>query len=364
MLTLHASWSPGELRVVAWDGRLIDYAISRDSGPDDVGALHRGRIIARVPAMAGSFVALANAEGFLPDSEGGGAGDGTLIGIRITRTAQAGKGPRLSARLSESDQALIGQGPPAKLRQGPDALDRLIALHSQAMVLMDDVEAARGRATRITPRAFTGEIEAEIASLAEPVAGLPNGGSMSVYPTPALVAIDIDLGSATAERSSKSIAQSRANHTMLPELCRQIRLRNLSGAILVDLGGMALRKRASLAPAFTQALASDPLAPRFLGFSALGLAEILRPRIHPPLHELLAGPHAAALTALRAVLRERSTNPAANPTLHATPTIAAALHADATALAALAQRTGRDLIITEDRSLPAPGWRLQELARG
>ena len=49
-------------------------------------------------------------------------------------------------------------------------------------------------------------------------------------------------------------------------------------------------------PALTAALAGDPLRPRFLGFTALGLAEIARPRVRAPLHEMLSGPLAAGLS--------------------------------------------------------------------
>ena len=66
---------------------------------------------------------------------------------------------------------------------------------------------------------------------------------MSVHATPALTAIDIDLGAATAERTRKGPAQLAANRALVPELARQIRLRNLAGAILVDFGGMPARRR-------------------------------------------------------------------------------------------------------------------------
>ena len=72
-MRLLAACSPGEVRVAAVDeSGLVDYAIWRPGAPDGVGDLHRGRITARVPAMAGAFVALeGGADGFLPDSEGG-----------------------------------------------------------------------------------------------------------------------------------------------------------------------------------------------------------------------------------------------------------------------------------------------------
>ena len=60
--------SPGEQRVAAvQDSVLLDYALDRPGAPDGVGDLHRVRIASVVPAMAGAFVALDGAEGFLPD---------------------------------------------------------------------------------------------------------------------------------------------------------------------------------------------------------------------------------------------------------------------------------------------------------
>ncbi|MCX7383213.1 MAG: ribonuclease, partial [Alphaproteobacteria bacterium] len=59
--------SPGEVRVAAWDGTLVDAAIWRPGSPDGVGDIHRGRVTRKFPALAGAFVALADGDGFLPD---------------------------------------------------------------------------------------------------------------------------------------------------------------------------------------------------------------------------------------------------------------------------------------------------------
>jgi len=345
--------SPGEVRVAAWqpqDG-LVDYAIWRPGAPDGVGDLHRGRVIARVPAMAGAFVALDGADGFLPDSEGGAAAtDGTILGVRITRAAQGGKGPRLTARLSDAERALVGAGPPALLRRGPDAVQRLAALHPDAPL---------ERAEK-----FADEVETEVAALAEPTADLPGGARLSVFPTPALTALDVDLAGATTDRRAKRAMQLSANAALLPAVARQIRLRNLGGAILLDLAGIPAKRRAALGPALAAALAPDPLRPRFLGFTALGLAEILRPRIHPPLHELLAGPHAAGLAALRRAAAEIAARPAVALRLCAAPAVVDALRADPVALTELARRAGRPLTLRDDRAMASPGWRLEEVSGG
>ena len=119
-----------------------------------------------------------------------------------------------------------------------------------------------------------------------------------------------------AERGRRHEALNRA---VLPALAEQIRLRNLSGGIVVDVAGLSPRKRAGLAPDFAAALANDPLQPKFLGFTALGLAEIVRSRVHPPLHELLSGPLAVGLAALRAVMAEYDRDPRALPAVRAHP---------------------------------------------
>jgi Ribonuclease G/E len=181
---------------------------------------------------------------------------------------------------------------------------------------------------------------------------------MTIEPTAALVAIDLDLGGGSAGRMGKAASHAAANAAFIPELARAIRVRNLGGPIVTDLAGLSPRRRAALGPALAAALADDPLLPRFLGFSALGLAEILRPRVHPPLHELLASPHAAGLAALRALTGEAAAVPAHMPALYAAADVADALLADATAQADLARRCGRALVLRVDRALPPRAWRL------
>lgn len=359
---IRAACSPGEIRVaVTEDGRLVDYAIWRPGAPDGVGDVHRGRIIAHVQAMAGAFVAIAGDDGFLPDSEGAaGRTEGEVLAVRVTRAAQGGKGPRLSGRV---DGEVPDGSAPALLRRGPGALERLATEYPDGRVCIDDpgvaagLRAVLGARMALVPAAFDDALEAEAAALVEPTVPLPSGGALHIQPTRALVAIDVDAGSRTADRQGKTRAQQDGNRAMLPELARQIRLRNLSGAILVDFAGLSPKRRAALAPELVAALRDDKLRPRLLGFTNLGLAEIVRPRVHPPLHELLAGPHAAGLVALRAMSREQAAKPAPQLALRAAPALLAAL--DDMAKADYQRLTGRALATRADPSLPADGWSLE-----
>lgn len=362
--------SPGEARVaVLRAGVLEDYALWRPGAPDGVGDVHRGRIAAMVPALAGAFVALAGAEGFLPDTAGAAghsAGDPVLV--RVVRAALGGKGPRLAGLAPAEAAGLHASGPPALLRRGPDAIERLAGLYPEAAVEIDDpgwraaLRAGLGARAVAAGGGFDEALEAEIAGLAEPEVALAGGGVLHIHPTPALTAIDVDSGGASAARVPKARAQAAMNRAAIPELARQIRLRNLGGAILVDFAGMAARARVGLGPDLAAALARDRLGPRLLGFTRLGLAEILRPVVHPPLHERLAGPHAAGLAALRRIAAEVSARPGFRPALRAAPEIVAALAGDRAARAAMAERAGEAVELRADPRIS--GWVVEEAGRG
>ncbi len=280
--------------------------------------------------------------------------------VRVVRSAQGGKGPRL--RLFD-EPGFARAGAPALLAPGPDPLVRLATAYPDASITSDDPAIAGELAPGLRPRmgsamAMPAAVEEQIDALSTATIGLPGGMQASIHPTPALVAIDLDGAATSAGRQNKQAAQFAANRAAIGPLLHQLRLRNLSGAILIDLAGLAARKRAALRPEIEAALALDPLQPKLLGFTALGLAEILRPRIHPPLHELLAGPHAAALAALRAADRVAALPPHRLPGLVVGLDVGTALDRDGAARDALARRAGRPISIRMDPSLPVLAWRL------
>lgn len=369
-LRILASASPGEVRVtLLQDGALVEYWVDRPDLPDGVGDLHRARVTALAPAMAGAFLLLGGGEtGFLPDDEAGavrhGAArlqEGLVLPVRVTRAAQGGKGPRVTARLSEREAALAaaatGGSAPALLARGPGHLLRLARLHRDASLTVDAPTLAatlrgvlgRDRVTLARAPVLDDALEAEIESLAGPEAPLPGGqGRILVHPTPALTAIDVDAGTAAGSRDPA--AQERLNLVAVQEAARQIRLRNLAGPILVDLAGMPAKRRAALAAPFEAALATDALAV-MKGLGPLGLLEVLRRRTHPPLHEVLGGrmaPVTAGLAALRRAAREAAANPGRVLALHAAPAVATALRGLPAALAAYAAETGRPLALHAD----------------
>ncbi len=288
-MLIKVSYRPPVARIALLQGdRLLEYAIWNPDDPDGVGDVYTARITARLPAMAGSFVDLGGVTGFLPDSAGGASlTEGSISAVRITRAAQSGKGPRVA----------VASGAPAAqtglVSRGPGPLLELAARLPGAQIRCDDyalIALLRPHLpSRITYQAacFDAVLEDEVAGLQDTTVGLPQGAVMHIAITAALTAIDIDAGAASAGSSGKAVSQLALNRMILPELVRQMILRNLSGAILVDFAGMKSSARPRLTPDFTAALAADPLKSRLLGFSHLGFAEITRPRIRPPLHEMI-----------------------------------------------------------------------------
>lgn len=315
-VAIRVSRSPGERRVALLRGGvMMGFRVERPARPDGVGDVWRGRVQAVVPALSGAFVALGDGPaGFLPDSECEGRRpppEGAAVTVRVTRAAQGGKGPRLSARVAQG-----GSGPPALLERGPDQARRWRDSFPDAPLLADDAAEALRLGGRYDPAAFA-PLEDEAAALAEPVAALPGGGRLVVSPLPALTALDVDGGGQDPRE---------ANRLALPEIARQVALRDLAGPVVLDLAGLPAKARAAFDAPLRAAFAGDGLV-RPLGFGPLGLWEFTRARIHPPLHEVLADRALArGLALLRRAAREAAAAPHRRLALVAPAAVLAAIH--------------------------------------
>ena len=364
--------SPGEVRTaLLLGGRLTEAWVERPARPDGVGDLHRGRVVAISAAMSGAFVALpGNETGFLPESAASAprqpirkaVQEGQILGLRVTRAAQAGKGPRLSAVLTDAEAALIAAAPagaPRLVARGPCAAECLAARYPKAVLrvagaglvarlrvaLGDRVQAQHGAV-------FDEEIEGEFAALTESAVPLPGGGVLHIQTTRALTALDVDSGGA-------GDGLARFNETALPEIARQIRLRNLSGAILLDVAGLSAKRRQALLEPLRAALAPDRLA-RLVGLTGLGLVEMVRDRVHPPLAEILNTQLAEGLAALRQAARDAAARPAERLMLEARPEVIAALRDLPGALDDYTALTGHGL---ELRSVASGPPQIREVPR-
>lgn len=121
-------------------------------------------------------------------------------------------------------------------------------------------------------------------ALARDVA-LAGGGTLRLEETAACIAIDVDGGTRAA---------LDVDLAAVPEIARQIRLRNLGGTIVVDFVDLPTRpQRQRLDEALHKALRHDPLGVQIYPMSPLGLVQLSRPRRGSTLAARLSRPCAA-----------------------------------------------------------------------
>ncbi len=126
-------------------------------------------------------------------------------------------------------------------------------------------------------------IENEIARIQQRHVPLPNGGSIVIDQTEALVAIDVNSGNFRADNNAEETAY-QMNLLAAKEIARQLRLRDLGGVIVNDFIDMRDEKhRRGVERALRDAVKRDRARTKILKISAFGLIEMTRQRIRPSL---------------------------------------------------------------------------------
>lgn len=124
------------------------------------------------------------------------------------------------------------------------------------------------------------KLEAQIASLYSPSVTLPSGGYLVINQTEALVSIDVNSGRSTKERNIEGTALKN-NIEAAVEVARQLRLRDLSGLVVIDFIDMNEgRHRRAVESALADAMSKDRARVQIGRISSFGLLEMSRQRIN------------------------------------------------------------------------------------
>ena len=112
---------------------------------------------------------------------------------------------------------------------------------------------------------------------------LRNGGRITIEETKALVAIDVDSG-----RDNGKGSLTHLNEEAAVEIAKQIRLRNLSGKIMIDFAGASdYRFLKPVIEVLEKEVAKDSTRTSVLGLSRAGNVELIRVRRRPSLQDML-----------------------------------------------------------------------------
>ncbi|MDD6440223.1 MAG: ribonuclease E/G [Lachnospiraceae bacterium] len=117
---------------------------------------------------------------------------------------------------------------------------------------------------------------------------MKSGANLVIEQTEALVSIDVNSAHSINGRD-KEKAVLKVNMEAAEECARQIRLRNLSGMILVDFINMEEKESYDqLMRHLAQAAAQDPMQVKVEDLTALGLVEMTRKKVEVPLSRQLS----------------------------------------------------------------------------
>jgi Ribonuclease G/E len=188
--------------------------------------------------------------------------EGARIEVEIVAPPRRGKGAVVR---------LIGpaDGEPRLLEAAPSLADRLQSFDPAAEIIRgrearDAVDAAEDQALAVLHR-------------------LPSGGALSIEPTRALVAVDVDVGQGGGDARRAAV---RANREAIGVAARLLRLKGLGGPVVIDLAGKG-HDGALLKSAGEAAFATDQPGVVFGPITRFGLWTLSLPRRATPLVELL-----------------------------------------------------------------------------
>ena len=323
------------------DGQLEDLLVDvSDAMALAPGAICRAKIERPMKGQGGLFVALPGGEkGFLKDAKGLSPGQSVLV--QVSGGAEPGKalpvtlrllfkgrygivtpgapGLNVSRRIREEDtreglQSLAGvvmEGSEMGLilrsacegAEDGEIVEDLAGLRELAEAVLADVEGApellvdapapheeawREWADPAPDEVVEGfedhGVPEAIDAVLNPRVALPGGSHMMIEPTRALVAVDVNTGADTSPA-----AALKANIAAARDLPRQLRLRGLGGQVVVDFAPMPKKDRLVLEQQLRAAFKTEAAETSLVGWTPLGLYELVRKRDRVSLATLLAG---------------------------------------------------------------------------
>lgn len=219
------------------------------------------------------------------------------------------------------------------------------------------------------------QIESQIETAFQRDVRLPSGGSIVIDPTEALVSIDINSARATKGADIEETALN-TNLEAADEICRQLRLRDMGGLIVIDYIDMSSKKnQKAVEERMRKALDADRARVQISHISRFGLMEMSRQRLRPSLGELtmitcprcegegrIRDTKSLALAILRLLeeeaLKEGSTMVRALVPLEISAYL---LNEKRTDVASIESRTGTHIVIVPDVNLETPQYDVQRI---
>ncbi len=130
-------------------------------------------------------------------------------------------------------------------------------------------------------------IESKTEELFARKVNLKSGANLIIEYTEAMTVIDVNTAKCITKKDKDSVIY-KINTEAAQEIARQLKLRNLSGIIIVDFINMENEQyQAELIQELKKLLKQDPVPCNFVDITALGLVEITRKKVKKPIYEVI-----------------------------------------------------------------------------
>ena len=250
--------------------------------------------------------------------------------------------------------------------QAKDFMRMLMPEHSRKIQLYRD---------GATPLFARHGVEQQLDAMHSPTVQLKSGGYIVINQTEALVAIDVNSGRSTRERSIEDTA-FRTNLEAADEIARQLRLRDLAGLIVIDFIDMDASKHdAAVERRLKDALRGDRARIQVGRISHFGLLEMSRQRLRPSLTEqtfvtcphcegrgIVRSPESSAIQVLRAIEEEGARRRASEIAVHVNPAVAMyLLNRKRERLGQIEERFGMAVLFETDAAMGGAHHRIERL---
>ena len=323
------------------DGQLSDLLVDPEGDDALPGAIYRVVADRPMKGQGGVFVKLPEGMGFLRQTAG--IAPGARLLVQVTGPAEAGKAVPVTTRLLfKSRYAIATPGAPGRnisrriKNEGVRSVLEALAEAGMKGASEDLGLILRSACEGVEPDEVAADIQA-MRDLAEAVLADTNGGPellvegagaqetawrdwadpapdevieggfadlgvlemidavltprvgfaeghMMIEPTRALLAVDVNTGGDTSPAAGLKVNIAAAR-----DLPRQLRLRGLGGQIVVDFAPMPKRDRAVLDQVMRAAFKGEAAETSLVGWTTLGLYELVRKRDRLALAEVLDG---------------------------------------------------------------------------
>ena len=182
------------------------------------------------------------------------------------------------AEISAEVQSLTAEWHHIRQRIREGFSNGTVLYHQDPISQMIQDYESKGINERIESAALNADLQRQLQMSGNRSVPIRNGGNIVIDPCEAMTVIDVNSGSAKAD-SRENSAYLQTNLSACETIAAQIRLRNLSGIILIDFIDMNTdNDRAEVIRALSEMLERDRRKTVIHGWTSLGILEMTRKR--------------------------------------------------------------------------------------